>query len=392
MITCAMCQTSKSEAACTLYISPLFFSQLQVLPFYRGVATGGSDFVTAVGQSVVISAGFNSTQIPVTIIGDATPELNESLVITVTGVEVVTSGEVPISLPLLGNLTSSTLTILENDDPHGLFTVYGSGGAGVVYIREPDTFSFSVMLTVERTRGTFGDVAVRWNVVDGRAIGNLDYAGTGMELRFAEGESRTTVTLTILGDNEPEIDEDFVVTLTDPTGGARIATGDEGRTLIIIEANDGAAGIVGLAPLSRSTVVGEGESATLTLVRGVSMFGAVEVEWVISGTSGNASLEFDSVSGVARFEEVRIISHSTLTNTYNAVHVTYVAVIKYVSVIDFVTIIFVDFSKCDDLECLCGFDNKMDLPLVARMTCYTIHINLSWLNCGGVLLVGGIYL
>lgn len=264
--------------------------------------------MTAVGQSVIIPTGLSTTQIPVTIFGDATPELNESLIITITGVEVVTSGDTPTPTvtPLLGNQTSSILTILENDDPHGVFVVYGSEGAGEVYIGEPDTFSFGVMLTIERSRGTFGDVSVRWNLVNGTAVENVDYTSAGMELRFADGDSRTTVALTILDDNEPEIDETFMVTLTNPTGGARVANGDEGRTLIVIEANDAAAGIVGLAPLSRSTVVGEGESAVLTLVRSVSTFGAVEVEWLISGISGNASLEFVSVSGVSRFEEVSI--------------------------------------------------------------------------------------
>ena len=271
--------------------------------------------MTAVGQSIVIQAGLTTAQIPVTIFGDATPELNESLVVTITGTEVVTSDEGSVSLPLLGNLTSTTLTILENDDPHGVFVVYGSGGSSEIFIGEPDTFSFGVMLTVERSRGTFGDVAVRWNLVDGQAVEGLDYAGSGMELRFADGEIRTTVALTILGDDEPEIDEDFTVTLTNPTGGSRVAPGNEGMTRIVIEANDGAAGVVSLAPLSRSTVVGEGESAALTLVRELSTFGAVEVEWLISGTSGgNASLEFVTINDIARFEEVRatrIYAHCT---------------------------------------------------------------------------------
>ena len=269
------------------------------------MATGGSDFASAIGQSITIGAGNTTAEIPVTIFGDTTPELNESLVVTITGTEVVTSGESPISLPLLGNLTSTTLTILENDDPHGVFVVYGSGESSEIYIGEPDTFSFGVMLTVERSRGTIGDVSVRWNLVDGRAMVNSDYAGSGMELRFADGETRTTVALTILGDDEPEIDEDFTVTLTNPTGGSRVATGNEGRSRVIIEANDGAAGVVALSPLSRSTIVGEGESAVLTLMRGLSTFGAVEVEWLISAIGGgNASLEFVTVNDIARFEEV----------------------------------------------------------------------------------------
>ena len=273
--------------------------------------------MSAVGQSVVIPSGFSTAQIPVAIYGDSIPELNESLIITITGVEVVTLGDTPTPTvtPLLGNLTSSILTILENDDPHGVFVIYGSGGAGEVYVGEPDSLNFVVMLTVERLGGTFGAVSVLWNLVDGTAVENADYAGTGMELRFADGESRTTVALTILADDEPEFDETFMATLTNLIGGARVAPNDEGRTLIIIEANDAAAGVVGLAPLSRSTVVGEGESAVLTLVRSVSTFGAVEVQWLISGTSGNASLEFVSVSGVARFEEVCTclpVSSSTL--------------------------------------------------------------------------------
>ena len=262
--------------------------------------------MSTIGQSVLIPSGFNTTQIPVAIYGDSIPELNESLIITITGVEVLTSGDVPTPTvtPLLGNLTSSILTILENDNPHGVFVIYESREAEEVYVAEPDSLSFGVMLTIERSRGTFGEVSVIWNLVDGTAVDNADYAGTGMELRFADGESRTTVALTILADDEPEVDETFMATLTNPTGGARVAPSNEGRTLIVIEANDAAAGVVGLAPLSRSTVVGEGESAVLTLVRSVSTFGAVEVQWLISGTSGNASLEFVSVSGMARFEEV----------------------------------------------------------------------------------------
>ena len=122
-------------------------------------------------------------------------------------------------------------------------------------------------------------------------------------LTFAEGESRTTLALTILEDDDPERDEQLNITLQDPTGGATVAPGDGGRTLVIIDANDRAAGVVGLAPFSRSAVVGEGEVVSLVLERAISALGVVAVDWEISG-SGNVSQEFMDVFGTAIFDDV----------------------------------------------------------------------------------------
>ena len=109
--------------------------------------------------------------------------------------------------------------------------------------------------------------------------------------------------ITILQDNLPERNEDLQVALLNPTGGAMVAPGDGGRTLVVIEANDNAAGIVGLAPLSRSAVLGEGESVLLTVQRVVSALGMVAVQWEISGP-GDVGTEFMDVNGTAVFEEV----------------------------------------------------------------------------------------
>ena len=104
-------------------------------------------------------------------------------------------------------------------------------------------------------------------------------------------------------DNLPERNEDLQVALLNPTGGATVAPGDGGRTLVVIEANDNAAGVVGLAPLSRSAVLGEGESVLLTVQRVVSALGMVAVQWEISGP-GDVGTEFVDVNGTAVFEEV----------------------------------------------------------------------------------------
>lgn len=120
---------------------------------------------------------------------------------------------------------------------------------------------------------------------------------------FEDGQTEATIAIVILADDIPEVDETLLVSLSDPSGGARI--GEEGMLTIIIEANDGVAGIVGLSVLSRSAVVGEGETAMLELVRRESAMGQVEVDWEITGT-GNAALEFVNTQGTDVFQEVRV--------------------------------------------------------------------------------------
>lgn len=119
---------------------------------------------------------------------------------------------------------------------------------------------------------------------------------------FEDGATRSTIALLILADDMPEIDETLIVSLSSATGGARIATGEEGRATVIINANDGVAGVVGLSTFSRSAVVGEGETAMFEVVRGESAVGLVEVDWQITGT--DAALEFVSTQGTESFLEV----------------------------------------------------------------------------------------
>lgn len=131
-----------------------------------------------VGQAVVIADGEGQASIPVTIIGDAVPELNESLIVTLTSVELLNPPPLVEGGPLLGDLAESTLVILENDDPHGLFTVSGSDGSAVVWVVEPDSLSIGVTLTVERLQGSIGQVSVSWSVSGGTALQGMDFVGT----------------------------------------------------------------------------------------------------------------------------------------------------------------------------------------------------------------------
>ena len=120
---------------------------------------------------------------------------------------------------------------------------------------------------------------------------------------FDEGETQSTIALVILSDDVPEVDETLVVTLSDVTGGASIAPGNGGRVTVLINANDGVAGVVSFSPLSQSAVVGEGENVQFEVVRSFSAMGIVEVDWEITGT-GNTSLEFVTTRDTVIFMEV----------------------------------------------------------------------------------------
>ena len=122
-------------------------------------------------------------------------------------------------------------------------------------------------------------------------------------LTFDEDTTQRTISLIIFEDTLPERDEDITVSLSSPTGGAVLA-GDGGSTVtVVIEANDNAAGIVGLVDLARSVIVGEGETVRLGLERREGQLGVVEVSWEISGPE-DVSMEFVSTSGTATFEDV----------------------------------------------------------------------------------------
>lgn len=125
----------------------------------------------------MIADGQQQASLPVTIFGDMVHELNESLMVTLTSVELLSPALVEGDGPLFGDITESTLVILENDDPHGVFTLSGSDGSAVVRVLEPESDSIGVTLTVERLQGRIGQVSVSWSVSGGTAMSGLDFRG-----------------------------------------------------------------------------------------------------------------------------------------------------------------------------------------------------------------------
>ena len=215
-------------------------------------------------------------------------------------VEVIGRNVLAGNEPQIGSISSADVVILENDDAHGEFYLYVNTNMDTISVPEAD--ELTVPLTIQRMGGTIGDVTIAWRVTDGSATAGEDYRATGASLTFQDGATMLPIVITILEDEIPERNEDIVVQLTGVTGGATIAD-DGGSVDIIIIANDGAAGVVGFPPFSRSVVTSEGEQVTLTVSRMISSLGMVEIMWNITGN--NVTSEFANTTGYSVFEEVK---------------------------------------------------------------------------------------
>jgi len=104
----------------------------------------------------------------------------------------------------------------------------------------------SIVLTVDRNRGSTGEATVSWVTVDGEenrdAVAGLDYVGSTGTLVFADGETRKTFEVQLIDDPENNRDRrSFEVALANPSSLAGVDP--EGRQVnITIVADDGLKG------------------------------------------------------------------------------------------------------------------------------------------------------
>lgn len=97
----------------------------------------------------------------------------------------------------------------------GLNAVKAEGDVGTT------PFTFTVTRSGDTTSAMDVDYAVSGADVDGADFGGALPSGT---VSFAAGETSKLLTVQVSGDQDVEFDEDFTVTLSNPTGGATIST------------------------------------------------------------------------------------------------------------------------------------------------------------------------
>ncbi len=131
----------------------------------------------------------------------------------------------------------------------------------------------SLTVTVNRTGGTTGAVAVNYTLGGGTATGGaacaagIDYINTGGTVNFADGQASQTFTVTLCPDTLNKANETFNVTLSGATGGAIIGTP---ATAVVTITNDDPTPTIAINDVS----LNEGNSGTTSFVFTVSLSAA----------------------------------------------------------------------------------------------------------------------
>jgi glucose/arabinose dehydrogenase len=107
-------------------------------------------------------------------------------------------------------------------------------------------------VTVLRQQGSEGTVTVDYRTVNGSATAGADYISKSGTLTFAPGETRKSVTITILDDNLPESNETFGFAIDNITGGASLLAPRTAQVTIVD--NENVSGLVGYWKLDETSI------------------------------------------------------------------------------------------------------------------------------------------
>ncbi|XP_068617051.1 adhesion G-protein coupled receptor V1 [Brachionichthys hirsutus] len=224
-----------------------------------------SEDYSVASTDVVLLEGESSKSVPIYVINDVVPELEETFLIEL--INQTTGGA------LLGELTRAIITILPSDDPFGAFVFQ----AAPVNVEEPGSSPFELMLPIVRNAGTIGTVIVQWQATVSGLLAAGDIRPTSGEVTFAPGETIKTLRAEILPDDVPEITETIKVELTGASNGGSL--GADRSINIIIPANDNPYGTVYFQQsVYRIQEPLEGVyGANITVLRGGGHFGRLEI-------------------------------------------------------------------------------------------------------------------
>ncbi|XP_067885769.1 adhesion G-protein coupled receptor V1 [Heterodontus francisci] len=189
----------------------------------------GEDYSIA-SSDVILLEGETSKAVPIYLLNDIIPELEESFHIEL--INETTGGAV------LGAVTEATITIEASDDPYGSFVFEKTE----FIVDEPESRTTEIYLPVVRNAGTLGAVTVQWVATMNEQQITSDLQVTLGVVTFAPGQTIQTLQLELLADDFPEIEEVIQVKLTHSTYGSSI--GRDNVANIIVAANDNPHGTV----------------------------------------------------------------------------------------------------------------------------------------------------
>jgi hypothetical protein len=238
-----------------------------------GTGLAGQAYVAQRG-SVTFAPGATEQTVRVEIIGDTKAGTDQTFAVRLTGATAASIAD------------NEGIVTIRNDDGIVIGDVTdaeGTGGAST-------TLSFPVRLLTAAT----GPVTVDYAVDSVTATAGADFTSTSGQIAFAAGETEKFITVDVAADADVESDEEFLVTLSNPTG-ATIADAVGKGTI----RNDDGFVVDDLRVAEGST--GGTTNATVTIRLLSPLASAASVDWQAVNGSAVAGQDFTASSGTASF-------------------------------------------------------------------------------------------
>lgn len=244
-----------------------------------GTASEPDDYTAATG-TLLIPAGETSAIVMVSVQGDLSNEDNETIELNLSNPDNATIDD------------AQGIGTITNDDPVPQVSI------GDVTVAEGNsgtrTASFSVSLSAPSGR----DVSIDWATANGSALAGQDYVAASGTLDFQAGTDVQVVTVTVNGDTQDELNEEFVVNLSNPVNAAIL----DAQATAEVTNDDSVAPALNINDAS----VVEGDNGTATLSLTVTLEAAsaqtVTVDWSTADGTAVDMDDYTAASGTLTFD------------------------------------------------------------------------------------------
>ena len=243
----------------------------------NGTATAGSDYVALAGQPVVFADGQATQTAIVTVNGDLTFEPNETLLLTLSS---PSSG--------WGIDEGQGTGSIQNDD-----TVPNASISDVAQL-EGNSGTTAFVFTVSLSNPTYLAAPIFFSTANGSATAPGDFAPLASSFLIPPEATSQTITIEVVGDTTPEVDETFFVNISSPApgGGTVIVIDPQGQGTI---QNDDAVTEFSIGDAAQA----EGNAGTTALVFTVSRTdaaAAASVDWSTAPGTASTPADFTTVA------------------------------------------------------------------------------------------------
>ncbi|MGB7655427.1 MAG: peroxidase family protein, partial [Novosphingobium sp.] len=240
--------SGSQNAQFTISLAHAYFADVTVTySTSNGTAVAPGDYTALPTTTVTIPAGSTSAVVNVAVNGDTQYEANETFNLNLTAAT---------NAVISDNLGVGTIT---NNDPVPTLSIADAS------IIEGNSGTKLITFTVTQSEVSGLDTTVNWGWADNSAWAGLDFVGSWGTVTIPAGSTTATLSLEIIGDTLPELNETFTITLSSPTN-ATIATGSATGTIIDDDLN---LRMNAQAP-SNTVLPGVGQFATMSAAPGAT--------------------------------------------------------------------------------------------------------------------------